>query len=306
MADSPRSANCPTTPQPEPASDRPAATDDENAGTGPTFSAGARLLAAAVLLVLGLGASAVVAILSDPHRLGWVFTGEGPRPQISAGSRGASGLGGAARAAAQTSEEVRTAPLAGRERARFELVDGVTRFELRMADLGEELYRITSSAESDARPRPELTADRLRLRLRLQQVGDGPGDVEVLLNTQVSWALRITGGSTERHLDLTAGRLSALEFVGGATRTQLRLPRTRGTLVARVSGGVNIFDATVAGGVPVRVRVNSGAAVVQVYDERHDGIPAGTVLGSPAWDRSVDRIFLDLVAGAHLVTVRAG
>ncbi|MEV6691917.1 hypothetical protein AB0M35_10675 [Micromonospora sp. NPDC051196] len=279
-------------------------TDEGSGPVGPTFSAGARLLAAAAVLVLGFGATAVVVILSDPHRLGRVFTGEGPQPQVTAGSAGTSGLGGAARAAAQTSEEVRTAPLAGRERATFELVDGVTRFELRMADLGEELYRITSPAGSDARPRPELTTD--RLRLRMQQIADGPGEVEVLLNAKVSWQLRITGGTTERRLDLTAGRLSALEFAGGATRTELRLPRTRGGVVVRVTGGVNIFDVTVAGGAPVRVRANAGAGGVQVYDERHDGVPAGTVLGSPAWDRSVDRIFLDLVAGANLVTVRRG
>ncbi|WP_431883700.1 hypothetical protein [Micromonospora gifhornensis] len=305
MGEHPQGADCPTTPQPAPVAGRPAdpaVSDAESGDAGRTFSAGARLLAAAAVLVLGLGASAVVVILSDPHRLGRVFTGEGPQPQVTAESSG--GLGGAARAAAQTSEEVRTAPLAGRERATFELVDGVTRFELRMADLGQELYRITSPAESDARPRPELTAD--RLRLRMQQLADGPGEVEVLLNARVTWQVRITGGTTERRLDLTGGRLSGVEFAGGATRTELRLPRTRGTAVVRVTGGVNVFDVTVAGGAPVRVRANAGAGDVQVYDERRDGVPAGTVLGSPEWDRSVDRVFLDLVAGAHLVTVRRG
>ncbi|MEU6023785.1 hypothetical protein [Micromonospora sp. NPDC047134] len=297
MADAPRSADCPTTPQPEP---DPAPEGSPTGGR--SFSAGARLLAAAAVLVLGCGATAVVVILSDPHRLGRVFTGEGPQPQITAESSG--GLGGAARAAAETPQEVRTAPLAGRERATFELIDGVTRFELRLADLGEQLYRISSPADSDARPRPEVAAD--RLRLRLEQVGDGPGEVEVLLNARVSWDLRITGGTTQRRLDLTAGRVSGLEFAGGATRTELRLPRTRGGMVVRVTGGVNVLDVTVAGGAPVRVRAAAGAGDVRVYDEQHGGVPAGTVLGSPAWDRSVDRIFLDLVAGANLVAVRRG
>ncbi|MGC5028669.1 hypothetical protein [Micromonospora sp. DT229] len=303
MADAPRSADCPTTPRPESTGGRP--TDpapEESRTTGRTFSAGARLLAAAAVLVLGLGATAVVVILSDPHRLGRVFTGEGPQPQITAESSG--GLGGAARAAAETPQEVRTAPLAGRERATFELIDGVTRFELRLADLGEQLYRISSPADSDARPRPEVTAD--RLRLRLEQIGDGPGEVEVLLNTRLVWDLRITGGTTQRRLDLTAGRVSGLELAGGATRTELRLPRTRGPVVVRVTGGVNVFEVTVPGGAPVRVRVAAGAGDVQVYDEQHGGVPAGAVLGSPAWDRSVDRIFLDLVAGANVVTVRRG
>ncbi|MFG2060772.1 hypothetical protein ACGFIK_05065 [Micromonospora sp. NPDC048871] len=120
------------------------------------------------------------------------------------------------------------------------------------------------------------------------------------------WDLRIIGGTTQRRLDLTAGRVSGLEFAGGATRTELRLPRTRGGMVVRVTGGVNVLDVTVAGGAPVRVRAAAGAGDVRVYDEQHGGVPAGTVLGSPAWDRSVDRIFLDLVAGANLVAVRRG
>ncbi|RIV41318.1 hypothetical protein [Micromonospora radicis] len=282
----------------------PAEAGDAAVPAGPTWSAGARLLAAAAVLVLGLGGVAVVVILSDPHRLGLVFSGAGPQSEETAEPAGTSGLGGAARAAAERAEEAMTAPLDGRERASFELVDGVTRFELRVTDLGEELYRITSPAESDARPRPELTGD--RLRLRMQRIGDAPGAVEVLLNAQVSWELRITGGVTERRLDLTAGRLSALEFAGGATRTELRLPRTRGALVVRVTGGVNLLAVTVADGAPVRVRARSGAGGVNVYEERRDGVPPGTVLGSPNWDRSVDRIFLDLVAGANLVTVRRG
>ncbi|TCB94382.1 hypothetical protein E0H26_21930 [Micromonospora zingiberis] len=262
------------------------------------------MLAAAAVVVLGLGATAVVVILSDPHRLGLVFTGDGPPPPVTAEPEGTSGLGGAARAAAERPEEVRTAPRDGRQRATFELVDGVTRFDLRLADLGEELYRITSPAESDARPRPELAGD--RLRLRLPRDGDGPGEVEVLLNSRVTWGLRITGGATDRRLDLTAGRLSDLEFAGGATRTELRLPRPTGGLVVRVTGGVNLLDVTVVGGAPVRVRANAGAGAVQVYDERHGGMPAATVVESPGWGHSADRVFLDLVAGAHLVTVRRG
>ncbi|QOC94791.1 hypothetical protein D0Q02_23095 [Micromonospora craniellae] len=275
---------------------------DETGGGRPTWSAGARLLAAAAVLMLGLGAGAVVVILSDPHRLGRVFSGDLPTPEVTAAPDGTSGLGGAERAAAQSPEQVETAPLDGRRRATFELVDGVTRFDLRVADLGEELYRIISPAESGTRPRSELVGD--RVRLRFTRGGEAPGEVEVLLNSRVRWQLSISGGSAERWLDLAAARLGGLELAGGATRTSLRLPAVEGLVVVRVTGGVNRFDVIVVGSVPVRVRSVAGAGAVTVYDERLDGVAPQTVLDSPGWDRAGDRIFLDLVAGANVVTVR--
>ncbi|MEG3635347.1 hypothetical protein [Micromonospora palythoicola] len=271
----------------------------------PVWSPAARLLVAAVVLVLGLGAVAVVAILSDPHRLGLVFSGgTDPVAGATAAPDDASGLGGAARAARESPEQVWTAPLHDRRRASFELVDGLDRVDLRVTELGEELYRVVSPAGSGARARPELVGD--RLALRMERVGEQPGTVEVLLSARVSWHLRLTGGAAERRVDLSAARLSGLELVGGATRTDLRLPGVDGPLVVRVTGGVNQLDVTVTDGVPVRVRAGSGAGTVEVYGERRDGVAPGTVLGSAGWDRAAGRIFLDLVAGANVVTVRGG
>ncbi|WP_233513646.1 hypothetical protein [Micromonospora craterilacus] len=313
MAGSERDGNCRTRPEPAPpprmeVSAEPSAGRDAVPPARPTWSVGARLLAAAAILVLALGAAAVAVILSDPHRLGLVFTGGGqpvaPAATGPAEPGGTNGLGGAARAAVESREEAGSAPRDGRPQAAFELVDGVTRFDLRVVDLGEELYRIGSPAESGARPRPELAGD--LVRLRMERTRDAPGAVEVLLNARVSWAVRITGGATERRLDLSSARLSGLELAGGATRTELRLPPVDGAVVVRVTGGVNVFDVTVAGGRPVRVRAAAGAGAIVLYDERRDGVAAGTVLGSPGWDRSADRIFLDLVAGVNVLTVRPG
>ncbi|WBB90139.1 hypothetical protein [Verrucosispora sp. WMMC514] len=270
-----------------------------------SWSPAARLLVAAVVLVLGLGAVAVVAILSDPYRLGLVFSGgTDPVAGATAVPDDAGGLGGAARAARENPEQVWTAPLHDRRRASFELVDGLDRVDLRVTELGEELYRVVSPAGSGARARPVLVGD--RMALRMERVGEQPGTVEVLLNARVSWHLRLTGGAAERRVDLSAARLSGLELVGGATRTDLRLPGVDGPLVVRVTGGVNQFDVTVTDGVPVRVRAGSGAGAVEVYGERRDGVAPGTVLGSAGWDRAAGRIFLDLVAGANVVTVRGG
>ncbi|MGN9778486.1 hypothetical protein ACTMS0_22360 [Micromonospora sp. H33] len=293
---------------------------------------GGRLLVAAALVVLALGALAIVATLSDPHRLGLAFSGGGPTPGSAVpvaeggagaaadasasgsgnaavpGGDGASGSGDAASAggdAASGGGDAVTAPRDGRERATFELADGLTLLDLRMGDLGEDLYRIVAPADGALLPRPEVLGDRVRLGLAATG-RPGPAAVEVVLNARVTWRLRLVGAVTEQRLDLSAARLAGVDLVGGATRTDLRLPRIGGTLTVRVTGGVNRLDILVPGDPPVRVRAAAGAGSIAVGDERTDRVVAGALLGTAGWERSVDRLYVDLVAGADAVTVTAG
>ncbi|WP_405095804.1 hypothetical protein [Micromonospora sp. NBC_01412] len=72
-----------------------------------------------------------------------------------------------------------------------------------------------------------------------------------------------------------------------------------------MSAGANQLLVRVPGSVPARVRLGAGAGAgsVTVYDGHRSGVAAGTLVGSPQWDRSVDRVYVDLVAGANAVTV---
>ncbi|MFG1677484.1 hypothetical protein [Micromonospora sp. NPDC049282] len=265
--------------------------------TDTRWSATARLLVAAAVLVVALGAVAVAVTLSNPARLGVVFSGG---PSSSPGAGGSGGVGGAEVAAAETL----TAPRGDRRRADFELVDGLTSFTLRAADLGDDLYRIATPDDAGVTPRPQLAGDRVRLRIE-ENGRPGPSAVEVVLNSRLTWRLRLVGGVREQLLDLGAARLAGIELVGGASRTELRLPPLDGTLTVRMTGGVSELTVTVPGGPPARVRVASGAGSLAVYDERRAGIAAGDVVGSPGWDRAADRLYLDLVAGANAVSVTA-
>ncbi|MFF5173408.1 hypothetical protein ACFY3U_12300 [Micromonospora sp. NPDC000089] len=272
-------------------------TDDARAARASWFP-GARLLAAAAVLVLALGAVAVVVTLANPDRLGVAFSGgRGGPPTVWVGGEPA-GAGAAENAA----ERAATAPVGGRRRATFELVDGVIVLRLRVADLGDELYRISSPAGAALAPRPEVAGDRVRLRV-VGSDGTGPGVVDVVLNSRVGWRLRLLAGATEQHLDLTGARLAGLELLGGASRVDLRLPVVTGTLTVRMSGGADRFAVHAPGGPPVRVRAAIGAGVVSVYGDRRDGVPAGALISSPNWDRRADRVYVDLVAGARTVTV---
>ncbi|MER5607472.1 hypothetical protein AB0F93_17720 [Micromonospora tulbaghiae] len=271
------------------------ASEDDPDLARPRWSGGARLLAAAAVLVVVLGVVAVAVTLSNPARLGVVFSGGAPASPVT--GNGGSGAAGAA-------EVTVAAPRGDRQRAQFELVDGLTRFTLRAADLGDDLYRIGAPDGSGVTPRPQLVGDRVRLRVE-ENDRPGPSAVEVVLNSRVTWRLRLIGGVTEQRLDLGEARLAGVDLVGGASRTRLLLPRIDGSLTVRMTGGVSELTVTVPGGPPARVRVASGAGSLTLYDERRGGIAAGDLVSSPGWDRAADRLYLDLVGGANAVSVTA-
>ncbi|WKU05965.1 hypothetical protein [Micromonospora sp. HUAS LYJ1] len=263
----------------------------------PAWPRGARLLAAAAVLVVALGAIAVVATMANPDRLGIVSSGDRAAAPPSPATVDPGGAG-----AAEAAGRTLTAPVDGLRRATFELLDGVTSFRLRTDDLGADLYRVSSPADAGLTPRPVVSGDLVQLRVTRRD-RPGRGVVDVTLNARLTWRLRLVGGVSDHVLDLTGARLSGVELIGGAARIDLRLPPTTGTSTVRMTGGVNQFVVHAPGGPPVRVRAASGAGSVVWYGDRRDGLARGATVGSPNWDRSPDRLYLDLVAGANTVTV---
>ncbi|MEV1074983.1 hypothetical protein [Micromonospora parva] len=313
------------------------------------WSTGARLLVAAAVVVLLLGAAAVAVIVADPGRLGMTYSsqpdgtgpdgtgpdgtgpdgtgpdgtrpdgtgrdstrpGDGGRPGDGAGPDAPDGRRGGAGAAA---EQLLTAPLGGWRKGTFVLADGLTSFELRVAELGEDLYRISVPAGSGVAGRPTVRGETARLDL-VESGTRGPRAVRVLLNERVAWRLHLVGGVSSQVLDLSRARLLGVDLAGGSSRTEILLPPitaagpddlagpTSGSLTVRLTGGTSQLDVRVPGETPVRVRAGVGAGSVVVRDERWDGVAAGSVLDTPGWDRSAERLYLDLVAGANSVIV---
>ncbi|MCO1594303.1 cell wall-active antibiotics response protein [Micromonospora sp. RHAY321] len=278
------------------------------------WSSEARILLAAAVVVLILGAAAVAVIVADPHRLGMAYSGapdgagpDGTGPDGAGSSAGAAeptGRGGVAPGGdgAAAVGQTMTAPLAGRRQATFVLVDGLSSFDLRVADLGDDLYRISSPAGSGVVPRPAVLGERVQLGV-VATGTSGERAVRVHLNERVDWRLHLSGGVSSQVLDLTRARLLGMELGGGSSRTELLLPPLNGTTTVRLTAGTSQLDVRVPGEPPVRVRVGTGAGSVVVRDERWAGVAAGALLSTPGWDRSADRLYLDLVAGASSVTV---
>lgn len=196
-----------------------------------------------------------------------------------------------------------SAPRNGRDKASFDLVNGTTTVRLRAGDLGDDLFRVATPPGSDILPRPVEEGDRVQLHL-VDSGEDGPGSVEITLNSQVRWTLRITGGAAEHVIDMSAGELTGLEILGGATRVELDLPEPDGTVPVKMTGGVNEFIVGTPRGTPVRLRIGSGAAQVVLNGKTHRGIAPGKVFVPARWGHADDRIELDAVAGVGTLTLK--
>lgn len=195
-----------------------------------------------------------------------------------------------------------SAPRDGREQASFDLVNGTTTVNLQAADLGDVLYNVSTPLGSNVLPRAVQQRDRTQLHL-VRSGEEGPGAVEITLNSEVRWALRIIGGAAEHVIDMSDGQLTGVEIAGGATRIDLSLPEASGTVKVRMTGGVNQFAVNTPPGTPVRLRIGSGAAQVVLDGRAHRGIAPGRVFSPHRWTNVDDRVDLDAVAGVGTLTL---
>jgi hypothetical protein len=127
--------------------------------------------------------------------------------------------------------------------------------------------------------------------------------IEIRLNSQVRWTLRLAGGSDTATIDMRAGGLAGVEFIAGFSHIRLSLPTPDGTVAVRMLAGASEFDMTAPSGVPARVRLGSGAGSVTVDGSTRTGVAQGTVLAPPSWDSASDRYDIDASAGVSRLTL---
>jgi hypothetical protein len=217
-----------------------------------------------------------------------------------------SGKGGALASVLRNSagaagEHTVTAPLGGRTEASFELVTGITKMTLTSEDLGDDLFRITTADDSGTVPRPVI--DENRVQLHLTPDGSGAtGSVQVVLTSTVTWALRFTGGADEQRIDVSQGRVSGIDVVGGARRVELGLPKPTGTVGVRITGAVDEFFVTAPAESPVRVQLDSGAKTVTAGTKTQRDVPPGSTFTPRDFDVE-DRYDIDAASRVTVFSV---
>ena len=220
----------------------------------------------------------------------------------------ATGAGGTALALpAPSSPHVVSWPVAGRTQATLKVTSGTPVLDISVARLPGTLLRVFTP--SGAPVRPVLSGSRL-IVLSLAGASVPPGHVQdsryvvrVVLNSAVTWALDLAGGTQRTVADLRGGTVTGVAVTAGSAVLDVSLPRPSGTLPFLLAGGASQFRLNLPGGVPVQVTAGGGASSVSVDDQELTGIAGGTVLTPPGWATATSRIDLDATSGFSQLTV---
>jgi hypothetical protein len=173
---------------------------------------------------------------------------------------------------------------------------------VRAADLDGVLYRVETPP--DGRHVPGVTDSDGVVQVQLAESGrNGPSAVTVTLAAATRWRVRLVAGSTQQTVDLSAGRVVGVEFVGGVTSIELTLPRPAGTVPVRMTGGVGTWAVHLPTGVPARILVGGGAGSATLDGTVRTGISGGTTLTGDGWDAATDRYDITAAGGMSSFTL---
>jgi hypothetical protein len=191
----------------------------------------------------------------------------------------------------------------GRTDAAFDLLSGATSVTVQATDTGADLYRISTPVGSHQLPQAVDSGGRVELQLVEAGGGSGVSHVDVQLNRNVRWAVRLAGGAAEDLVDLSTGQVSEVDIVAGVTHIELSLPAPHGTVPVRLAGGATDFSVRIPAGAARRATIGGGAGSVMFNGAAHSGVSAGQVYGTPGWDAATDRYDLQLSSGVSVLTV---
>ncbi|MEU4221579.1 hypothetical protein [Actinoplanes sp. NPDC026623] len=226
----------------------------------------------------------------------------GPAPTWPGGGTGL-GLPGIGQAApSEPDHVVHGGTVKAGKPATFALVNAATVVRVDVGDLGTDLYRVSTPADSTVVPK--VKADGSAVVAELRDTGrDGPAIVTVVLSDDVRWGVRLAGGASDQTVDLTGGSGGDVDFVAGTSRAEVMLPAARGTQRVTVAGGASQLLVHLTGTAPVRVATGSGAGDVTVDGQTHSGVSGGSVFVAPGWDTATDRFEVDATSGVSSLTV---
>ena len=175
-----------------------------------------------------------------------------------------------------------SAPLDNRAKASFELLAATNKVSVRIGELGDDLYRISTPEDAGIAPDPEIRNDDVKLQVIRDGDGTG-GEIDIVLAAKVRWTLRFSGYAEEQVVDLSGGQIGGIEMVGGMRRAEVTLPRPSGTVPIKVNGAVEQLTLKSPQGSPVRVRVGGGAKTVVAGTRTLKDIAAGSTLTPKGW-----------------------
>ncbi|MDQ7905810.1 hypothetical protein RB614_14925 [Phytohabitans sp. ZYX-F-186] len=192
------------------------------------------------------------------------------------------------------------APLGGRTKGELQLASGAETVTVSGADLGDNLFQVTTPDSDDAIPRATIQGDRTTVRLTSNR-GEGASAVEIRLNSRVTWRLVFTTGAKTQTVDMSGGRLSGLEMAGGATRLELTLPKPDATVPIQLRGGLNELLLHAPRGVLTRVKIGKGVTNLTLDRLNRSKVAPGTTFTPNGWAQAKAGYDVDAAEGIGTV-----
>jgi hypothetical protein len=190
--------------------------------------------------------------------------------------------------------------LGKRTKGELELATGAATVTVSGADLGEDMFQVSTPESGDAIPLATIRGDRTTVTLASNR-GEEASAVDIRLNSRVPWRLVFTGGAKTQTVDFSKGRLASLEMAGGATRLELTLPKPAGTVPIRLRGGLEELLVHAPQGVPTRVKVTKGATNVTLDRLNRTKVAPDTTFTPNGWAQAKTRYDIDAAEGIGTV-----
>ncbi|MEU4620628.1 hypothetical protein AB0G04_11705 [Actinoplanes sp. NPDC023801] len=162
--------------------------------------------------------------------------------------------------------------------ARFELITGVTELSVRIADLDDDGFRVSTPRGSGLDVDAGFADGTLTVSAEPDGSGRGSGRVDVALSRNIVWRLKMGAGVHTASFDLTGGTVRDLDLVGGAQTIDIELGRLANTLPILMAGGVHTWRIDTSGRVPVRIALAGGAGGISLYGDHKGGVSGGSTI----------------------------
>jgi DNA-binding MarR family transcriptional regulator len=192
------------------------------------------------------------------------------------------------------------APIGDVEHGRLRFASGAPRLALRGARI-KDLYRASFAGK---RPRVTVGAGgEIEVQYKPSWFGWSEVSAEVTLTSAVPWAIELRRGVTHLTADLRELQITSIEITGGASESELSLPRPRGTSTLRLIGGASKLAVRRPRGTAAQIAVRGGASNLVFDQQRLGAVGGATRLATPGWDSAPDRWSIELTGGASELSV---
>ena len=125
----------------------------------------------------------------------------------------------------------------------------------------------------------------------------------VMLNSSIAWHLLFRGGVSRLTAELERMRLRSVEFGGGASRINMKLPPPTDTVSIRINGGASNVAIHRPDDVPVRIRVDGGLDKLTLDRQRFGAMGSGLDGKTDTYESVTDRYDITILGGARHITV---